>query len=127
MLRRYLVDSIESNVVYFAARHFRTSTEFTRGLEELLSDNSLPSACRLIIDLTEADYSPTANEVRDIAASIAMSRCNQVERLVGIVVSNMLQYGLARMLDSYLDNLRVSTVIFRSREEALASLSKRAD
>jgi hypothetical protein len=122
MLTRYLVDGIEGNVVYFEARQFRTSREFRDGLSEFLADPSLPPGCRLILDLSQADYSPTGEEVRDIAASIAMCRCNQVERLVGVVVSNMLQYGLARMLESYLDNLRVATVIFQNREEALASL-----
>ena len=126
MPKRILIDGVEGNLLYFEAHVYRTFAEFRQALAKLLEDETMPASCRLIVDVSRTTYSPTSQELRDIAATIASARCNKGNSHIGVVVSNKLQYGLARMLGSYLEQLGVGMVIFEDKEQALASVARRA-
>ena len=86
---------------------------------------ALASACELrpsrtvILDLTDVDYVPSADEARNLAKSFArLAKPRQC--LMAIVAQSGVQYGVARMIETLSSIEDVTMAAFDSIDEAVA-------
>jgi anti-anti-sigma regulatory factor len=118
-------------VPYSIERWQDTDILVVRGSGEITAaDNdamlhALESACeirpgsRVILDLSDVDYVPSAAEARGLATSFA-SLAKPRQCLIAVVARSGAQYGVARMIETLSSLDDVTSAAFGSMDEAAA-------
>ncbi len=87
-------------------------------LEAILAEQDGPDRRSLIVDATNSEHSPSAEELHAVA-DFASTLLDRIDHRIALVVSNDLRFGLGRMLEVYGGEFGLEFKVFRDRPEAL--------
>lgn len=108
---------IRDNVLTIHQGRENDEQQILRIVGEALRDPALPAGSHLIWNATQAPAQASKEKMKRLIAGLALAG-DRLSLRLAVVVSNRLQFGLARMLEAYGEGAGVKVWVCEDLEEA---------
>jgi hypothetical protein len=113
---------IQENLIYLESVGIFHIDEYKSELQKAAADPAFRAGMRLLIDERQCCNNRSSGEIGECVRALESLR-GRVSAMIGIVVSDSLHYGLARMLSTYADENGLRVEVFTNLEDAQQFLS----